>query len=359
MNDIFDVLKSKVDVEQANWIEDVERHIFATEDDSLIIDFVKHAQEIYYLFDNDCLGMFKYKDVIYLLLPAKYNNAINEIGFNQESDINIIYGCEMLAISQDKIPLKAETTSSTIIEKILGIIPEIPNGSVTIDFVQIQNLFSDYSVVVVDNSRFEILYEEDIYRLEAFFLANNDKQYSTSFNQSMCDLLLLTGCRSVSPAVVNAYYSSVNEYSFLQLYQCLEYLFKLNNCFTISDQFKKNKKSTIDVLLSYDLKMSESENLYNVIKQNASDTSIDLFYDILESTGATDKARAASDYIYKIRCNIAHLRYNQDELLNNVDLKKLMGALSEIIKAVYRNLDQRINVLCIDKSSWKRIPLLS
>ena len=48
------------------------------------------------------------------------------------------------------------------------------------------------------------------------------------------DLSLLRSSRSIAASILSGFWSPLVEYTFLQLYQCLEYLYRLNNCFLIT-----------------------------------------------------------------------------------------------------------------------------
>lgn len=60
-----------------------------------------------------------------------------------------------------------------------------------------------------------------------------------------------------------------------------------------------------------------------------------------------------TNYIYKLRCNIAHLRYNQDDI--SVNWGKCVEALVEIIYSIYKKCDTEIVSICTNKGAWKPI----
>lgn len=68
---------------------------------------------------------------------------------------------------------------------------------------------------------------------------------------------------------------------------------------------------SVDIVLANEFKISESDNLYRVIRENAAQATIDNFLKILPGTpeANSDTYNMVSSYIYKLRCSIAHLRY--------------------------------------------------
>lgn len=354
MNAIIDVLRSKVKPEDKSRIVDVQRHIVGQSDDKNISNFVKKAKEKYFCFNNNFLAIFEYENNEYLLLSKQYSPAIEALGLNIEDDLSIIYGAGMLMIGNDKLPLKSGVTSLLIIEHCLGIEPEENTDSVILEFSDICDMFAPYIVINVDNSRFELLYEEDLFRLLVYVYAGCVSPFKSSVNQTIQEFALLSCSRSIAPSLVNFYESSLIEYSFLQLYQCMEYLFKLNNCFLISDSCNVDVNDVVNIIESYELKISEIDNLCKVIKNNASETSIETFFDFISEKG-DDKINSVARYIYRLRCNIAHLRYNQYDCLKDVDWEKCIDALLCIIYSIYNKLDERITNVCTYKNSWKQI----
>lgn len=148
------------------------------------------------------------------------------------------------------------------------------------------------------------------------------------------------------------------EKDILQLYQCIEYLFRLNNCFTLSAVHGIDLSKSIDIVLAHEFKISESDNLYRVIKENAAQATIDNFLKILPGTpeANSDTYNMVSSYIYRLRCSIAHLRYEQDDI-SNVDWENCITALIEILCSIYQKCDKDIVEVCKSKRSWTEISI--
>ena len=357
MDAIIDVLKSNVKEDYKSWIVDIKRHIVGQDDDTATINFVKRAKERYFYFNSNFIAMFEYENEGYILLPEQYVEPIEDLGLNIETDLAIVYGAGMLAIGNGKLPLRAGVDSLGIIERCLGIEPQDGDDSVVLEFRDIRDVFAPYIVIHIDNSRFELLYEEDLFRLLAYISADCGFPIEDSVNQIIKKIALLKGSRSITPSLVNFYESSLIEYSFLQLYQCVEYLFRLNNSFLISDSYNVDVNAVVDIIQTYELKGSELDNLYRVLKNNASKGSIETFFDLISTSEDenVDKTNVVANYIYKLRCNIAHLRYGQDDSLVGVEWEKCIEALLGIIFSIYNKLDERITSVCLNKNSWKQI----
>lgn len=359
MDSIFENIKSLVDDDDECRITDVKRHIKAQGDETSVCEFVKHAKVKYLRCVYGLFSLCEYKNQRYLLAFEKYSPGFSEIGLEIESDSTVIQGAAMLTMAHGNLPFRKEINSLQIIESCLGVEPETPdNPNITFYFSDIANLFVPYCIIKLDDSRFPLIYEEDINRLGCYMFAEDAQNLGKSSKERIKGLVLLRSSGTISVSILNSIQSPLMEYTFLQLYQCLEYLFKLNNCFLIATGHSLPLEKSIDIVLTHELKVSESENLYSVLKNYASETSIDTMISAIPNcqpkTAETDKFRIASNYIYRLRCNIAHLRYNQDDL-SNVDWSKCVDAIIEIIYSVYQQCDSKINQICMSKNAWKDI----
>lgn len=357
MDAIFETLKKNVSDEDEYRIVNIERHIKAQGDEALVCEFVKRAKVKLLQCCMEQLCLFEYNEQRYLLASDQHNSTLMEIGFEIETDVTIKQGAGMLAIANNHLPLREDISSLLIIEHCLGVEPDTPGGtSVTFDFSLISNLFTPYCIVKLDDSRFPLVYEEDLNRLVCYLLTEQTPNLSASAKSRVKSLLLMLSSRTISASILNSIQSPLVEYTFLQFYQCIEYLFKLNNCFSLSEKHNLCLEKSIDIILAHELKISEVENLYQVLKSNASDSSVDTVINIIpqafEESG--DKFRKASNYIYKLRCNIAHLRYDQDDV-SNVDWTSCTEALIEVIFSVYQRRDSDIIQVCTSKGAWNSI----
>lgn len=350
MNAIFDALKESVFDDHRYLVADVTRHIHAAGDESSVCEFVKNAKFQIYQFGDDVVFMLMHNQQYYLLLLEDHTQAMIHLGLERMSNIEVVQGSGMLAQASGKWPVKKSISSLDIIDRCLGI--DDPDS--VFEYSDICDLFNSYGVWEIDNSRFELVFKEDIDRLISYILAYEDKTSSAQSKASTQALMLLKSSRSVAASVVNSYRSSLPEYTFLQWYQCIEYLFRINNSISISSLHNVPIDTAIDIVTDHELKISEEENLYQVLKSHASDTAIDYFLNrtalTLEET--SDKVRCVAKYIYRHRCSIAHLRYNQDTSFKNSDWKGITEALVEVVYSLYIACDDSINTICTNKHVW-------
>ena len=358
MASIEEVTKSYVDAEDICRITNVRRHIQAAGDEEPVCDFVKHAKYKCFIRNGISIFIFFYNDQKLLFLPRVFCDPIDKIGYVLSDNIAITQGATMLAISSKNLPISDNVTSLRIIEEYLGLDDSVDGENVIIPFSSIAELFKPYLLYIIDDSRFQIAFEEDINRLSCFLLSHVEASLSTETYSAIQQLSLLLSSRSIAGSILNGFQSSLIDYAFLQFYQCIEYLFQLNLCFIISEDHSIPIETAIHIVLAHEFKLSESEHLYRVLKDNAPLQAIE---DLLSKNNVSqeeikDKYRTASTFIYRLRCNIAHLRYNQEELLVS-DWRQCIESLVNIITSIYTKRDTNITHICISNNSWKRIDI--
>ena len=356
MEKIFDILKAFVDDDDKGRILNINRHITPAGEAVPVCKFVRTAiiKDIYCA--SERLALFIFEGNRYLLVNDKFRDTLSEIGYEFEDDDSpITQGAGMLAMASGTLPLRQDLSSLKIIEACLGIGSD--NGEdEAFKFAEIRQFFSSYCVVLVDDSRFELSFEEDLNRLICYLLLEESNRFNDCTKFELKNLLLLLSSRSIAGCILNSLQSPLVEYVFLQLYQCIEYLFRLNNCFTLSTMHGIDLSKSIDIVLTHEFKISESDNLYRVIKENAAQATIDNFLKILPGTpeANSDTYNMVSSYIYKLRCSIAHLRYQQDDI-SNIDWENCITALIEILCSIYQKRDKDIIEVCKSKKSWAEI----
>ena len=356
MDDIFETLKSFISDDDSYRIENAVRHIRAEGDEAPVCDFVKHAKMKIESRNKWTICLFDHNENLYLLVPSSYESALDEIGLRLVSDSSVIQGAGMLAIAKKALPLRNEVTSIVIIERCLGIMPENGDRNIVFEFSDIRNLFASYSVYLVDSSIFQLVYEEDLNRLFCYLFAKNSQVLSLSAKERIKSISLLLSSRSIAGSLLNSlnsFHSSLVEYAFLQLYQCIEYLFRLNSSFLISEKHNISLETAIDIVVDNEFKISELDNLYSVLKNNVSEAIIDTLVSIIpHEERQTDKWQSSCKYIYKLRCNIAHLRYNQEEI-SDIRWNQCFEVILDIIFSIYTKCDLDIKKICLSKTMWR------
>ena len=358
MEKIFDTLKAHVDDDDKGRILNVKRHISPAGEAVPVCNFVRTALKKDISCAAERLALFEFEENRYLLLDEKFRDTLGEIGYEFEDDDSpITQGAGMLAMASGTLPLRQDLSSLKIIETCLGI-GEDNGEDVVFKFAEIRPFFPSYCVALVDDSRFELSFEEDLNRLICYLLLEKSNRFNDCNKSELKKLLLLLSSRSIAGCILNSLQSPLVEYVFLQLYQCIEYLFRLNNCFTLSAVHGIDLSKSIDIVLAHEFKISESDNLYRVIKENAAQATIDNFLKILPGTpeANSDTYNMVSSYIYRLRCSIAHLRYEQDDI-SNVDWENCITALIDILCSIYQKCDKDIVEVCKSKRSWTEISI--
>lgn len=354
MSRIFDVLIKFVDEDDMSRIVQTTRHIIADGDEVPVINFVKYSKIKIAIYNQLTIISFDYMDKKYILIQDKYSFEVQRIGLDFEIDSAIIQGAGMIAISENCLALNSGITSLAIINNCLGIKDDNDEENISFQFSQISQLFEPYCLIRVDEDRFQLQFEEDFNRFYGYIITNGNRQIPSNAVIRLASTLLLLSSRSIAASIINCIESRLIEYSFLQLYQCLEYLYIINSSISISLSHGISQETAIDIVTSYKLKTAEEENLYQVLRTNTPESVVQPLYDEISPTidESADKYRASAAYIYKIRCNIAHLRYNQANILSTIELGKLIDSMSEIIYYTYQKMDNDIKNICLNKESW-------
>lgn len=357
MNKIFDVMIKSVNEEDIYRISKIKRHITADCDEVPVIDFVKYSKIKVTAYNQMMLILFEYRQEKYLLTSNKYEADIQRIGFDIENELALIQGAGMIVISEDCLKIRNGISSLDIINDCLGIEEDGKTG-INFQFSDILKFFEEYCLIKIDENRFELQYEEDFNRLYGLMINNESNLILSSAVEKLKLTLLLLSSRSVATSVINCLESRSIEYAFLQLYQCLEYLYIINNSISISTSHKITQEIAIDIVLQYKLKSTEEENLYKVLKDNTPEEALELFFNGIVIDPNGDKYKTVAAYIYKIRCNIAHLRYNQENILSIVQWEKLIDSICEIIYSTYQRMDKQIINICINKNTLTDLDLI-
>lgn len=308
---------------------------------------------------NDFVNILSvsYKEEKYAVFPDKYSESLEVIGLKKVEDSAIEQGIGILALGSGYIGIKEGITSLEIINQCLELEPEDGSDHVNFTYNQITDFFQGFEVVKVDDGSFKMEYKEDFLRMYAIMLTvfpNDSLTEKTYCN--LREILHMESSRSVSESIISTILSGMNEHKFLELYQCIEYLFIIYNAGEIASKYSIDKNNAVDLVINENLKITELSNVSNIIGKYASETLITNFYDVLLDEGECDnKPERVSKYIYKIRCNVAHLRYKQEQLLETLKWKDILENVSNIILSIYRNMDDDIISLCKNTNAWTSI----
>lgn len=364
MDKIFHILESSLSEDDGKRVGHHRKHIKAAGDEKEVEEIVKHAKIIptQDKYNTCCVS---YNDDMFMVFPARFQAWIQKVAIGEfmeketAMDLQQEYfqGMGMLAIAEGALKIRRTLSSIDILDKCLGL-PEEEN---CFDFMDICELFEDYVVLKIDNTMFPVAYEEDVLRFIALLhLAINQSEEKVS---TLIDLTLLQSARSISWNILR--YSDTNqwEYQFLQIYQCLEYLFIIVVAMDLEEKYEIDEGKAIRIAVNNIFKRSEKENLIMTMHR-CSDKYVDEYFSLLkiypQFNGKSDTVKAdyVADHIYQIRCSIAHLRFNQDDILKSIDYKKEISTLIEITCNIFSSLNDKICKYNLVMNAWQTLKIL-
>ena len=364
MDEIFHILESSLSADDRKRVGNHRRHIKAAGDEKEVVEIVKHAKIISTQdkYNTCCIS---YKDEMFMVFPARSQAWIQKVAIGEfmekETAIDLqqeyFQGMGMLAIAKGALKIRRTLSSIDLLDKCLGL-PEEENR---FDFMDICELFEDYVVLKIDKTMFPVAYEEDVLRFIALLhLAINRSEENVS---NLINLVLLQSARSISWNVLH--YSDANqwEYQFLQIYQCLEYLFIIVVAIDLEDKYEIDEDKAIRIAVDNIFKRSEKENLIMTMHR-CSYTYVDEYFSLLKTypqfNGKNDAVKSdyVADHIYQIRCSIAHLRFKQDDILKSIDHKKEISILIQITHNIFSSLDDKICKYNQAMNAWQPLKIL-
>lgn len=363
MDKIFHILELNISEDDRKRVGNHRRHIKAAGDETVVVEIVKRAKiiSVQDKYNTCCIS---YKDDMFMIFPARFQAWVQEVAIGEFMEKDTVLdlqqeyfqGMGMLAIAEGALKIRRALSSMNILDKCLGL-PEEEN---CFDFMDICELFEDYAVLKIDKTMFPVAYEEDVLRFIALLhLAINRLEENVS---NLIDLALLQSARSISWNVLH--YSDTNqwEYQFLQIYQCLEYLFIIVVAIDLEDKYEIDEGKAIRIAVDNIFKRSEKENLIMTMHR-CSDTYVDEYFGLLKtypqfnSKSDAVKSDYVAEHIYQIRCSIAHLRFKQDDILKSIDHKKEISILIQITLNIFSSLDDKICKYNQAMNAWQTLKI--
>lgn len=359
-NDIFNALINYVEMSKENVerIKQVERWLILPEAlDRSIFQFVtKTKDEVINGLNEKFIRIFDDNNT-YIVATKNYGSVFKEIGLHEVEDLTVIYGCGIIAIAKGIVGVKSELSTLEVIDYCLGI-EEEGQTPVKFEIEQIFKLFETYSVYEIDNGVFQLNYQEDFYRIQAL---HEMEQYEGILNLDTIDILSelvqLPSSRSIVESVIIALRSKVLTHSYLEIYQCLEYLFIVRRAILQAEKYSFDLKTLVDYIIQESIRVPERQDITDIIKDNISDEELLAFLDIKEDGTMERKTKIdkVAEIIYRVRCNIAHLKYGQETLAEMSDMQKMIEKVSKIVLLVYSKRDGEITNLCMSTGAWRKL----
>ncbi len=354
---IFEKLIDKVEEDDKERINSVERRLKVdSEYTAEATNIVKYSRvNLIDINENVKIFTADYEEDKYIVLPKKYLELLEVVDIKEVQNQSIKQGIGILAMSSNGILIKSEISSLEIINSCLGITAESPNKYVEFSYYEIADFFEEFLVAKSENNSFLIEVEEDIFRMFGIILTlNSENQVSEKLYEEIRSLLFLKSSRSIAVSIINIMQSEIKEHKYLQLYQCIEYLFIIYNAIEISNKYSIDSSTAIEMVINENFKTTEISNVSNTIRKYASESAVSNFYSniIQSSEEQIDEVEKVSKYIYKVRCNIAHLKYKQDDFLKQINWKELMKYTTSVVLSIYQKMDDEIIDICKDNNSW-------
>lgn len=312
-----------------------------------------------------CL-LFSYRNEYYLLYPYEfeYGNYGNFI-----DDEPFIEGFGIIALSLSfLIPFP---------ERGFQILNEVfASDGNEFNYNCIAKFYKPFVLIKDTSKNIEICYIQDITRITALFLVNNNDfinlNLSTKTIKNFSEMLLLKSSRNISECIIRCLDSVSYEYCFLELYRCVEFLFYIQIAQNIIKKYNIKQKlfnKIIDLVVEREIVKRESEtllSLFHILNKN----DIIQFYNFLLSHNYVDEPKKdrngnenvdfysiTSSYVYKLRCRIAHLSYKHEIISSTYNWYEYIEYFSTIVLNIYKSLDDTIINLCEENNDWTLITI--
>lgn len=274
---------------------------------------------------------------------------------NNEQDLKKNPGLITLLFSLDEFPiLTTDDIGYKLAEKIFN---REGTKEGAFDASELTEYFSDFSIWELDN-KFDCTNSNTLLALYSGYLIANKKNFNLNFqSDTLQNIKLLIEELPVDLIGGNLFRSIVSmewKHSFLELYQCIEYLYpipyllKLSNSLGDSIHLQNLFKNTENDL---DWRPKEAQALEKLLREIESKDSVSKMLlsvkSIFKITGEIKKDNeitVISKHIYQTRNSIAHFRSAlKTEITNDLDWNALIEKLCEIMFDLYSKFSPQIS----------------
>lgn len=348
-NKIFEELKLGVQDDHKEYIVDIERHIKidASYRDKCC-DFLGRSNIIgldkKYLFP---IAFIKYNGESYIVVDKRYADEFERKGYGLEEKDEIVVGSCLLCITEGFYQFKAN--SMQLIDNCLAIVPESNESVVVFTPQNIFSLIYDLSVFKMTRNELELSMDsiDDLKRLFLLLFINKTNQLSLECKESLVELSSKTVTRKICDNLCDFMLFSDDRIKFLTLYQCIEYLFIPNQASEFKRKYNMNIVDALRLHVNESMRRDERGNAMAVLKKYARISVIDKFYiQLLGDQDDENKLEKVNNWIYNLRCSIAHFRYGQTKNDNINDWNKIFSLMLELLESIYCNVDQDVKDIC-------------
>lgn len=349
--EIFNVLELGVQQNHKDFIADVNRHI--------IIDsqYRDSACELLKKANIDGLDLafpltvafINYQEQQYLCVDSRYADVIEKNGYKLEERKDVVIGSKLLCLATNLCHLKVD--SERIIDSCLGIQSEVEKEDVVFTPEDILSLVYDLTVFKLNEEENELElsfdYHEDLYRIFILIYLDRDDIKVISGKSFLMNLACKSLSRKVCSNIVDFLNISDNKMKFLTLYHCIEFLFIPTRASAFKTNYHMNMADAVKLHIDGAARKDERGSVISVLKEFASDTVIEkCYHDLCGEGDAEKRTEKLGNWIYDLRCLIAHFRYGQHREEIVQDWNIVFERMLELVDSLYENLDQEIQDLC-------------
>ena len=348
---IFSILGSEVLEIHKNFIAQVERRILI--DDSYkekCCDFLSNASIVGISYkDRPTIIFVKYSDEIYVGVQEDYAKEFETFGYTLESDLAINVGCHILSLSEKIYKICVE--SKEIVDKCLGIELEGEQKYVDFEADDIISLITQLAVFKIENNLLDIdcESEDDLLRISLLLYVKQRERESIIGKELIEDFLLKSYVRNICGNIWNFIVYPDSAIKYLNLYQCIEYLFIPNRAQEFKTKYNMSLKDALVLNMNEAIKKDERGNSLCVVRL-AGEVAIHNMYSVFfEPKEGSNELEQVNNWIYDTRCSIAHFRYGQNKNNGMIISEDKLIAMLELLGAIYDKMPNDMKDICSGK----------
>lgn len=337
-------------------ISSQERRIYLSRDE---YDIFEHSKVSVACGKNCKAALIDYRSRKFFVV---FNDSIDEVNENFDfvDDKKIVNGIGISLIYEQSLELKDELSSISLINSFFGL--ETDTGSkidilpeVVIDFYQLYCVFE-----IKGDEETEFIYKEDILRNGLCLKVKNQNRFlNEEIKNSIENLLTLRSSRGILSAIENICDLNSYRHIFLELYRCLEYLYIVVKILDWNEKYGISEDKIVELIFKEELRFIERKSIKNVIEK-LNDAVLDKhlangFGQMEREMDRGKKCEKISEYIYQTRCDIAHFKYMQKDLLNEQEFIEKAVFLVGVLYDIFESLDDSIRGLGEKTDIWNNI----
>lgn len=347
-------LKNLLSEDNANNISNCKKKIFFSEETYKVIEKADIRKTKKLL--NSSIVLVRYDAEEYIcILDDIYLDGVFDAKY-EVVEKDICNGIGILLLNNDIICKKSNITELEIIDRFLGWDEE--KEFFCEEILEVYNAFRIFKSCHIG---IQIKYEEDLNRLFCWILCKSKVlNYDKELCENIYNLLELESSRSVTEMIVNIFQTENEKMIFHQLYRCLEYLYIIQRALGLATKYSMDLNKVLTMLSDEKMRYAEYASIKELLIEYCDNTIIQDYFSYLVTNcgiGESDnnKNEKIAEYIYDTRCKIAHFKYGQDKIKDELTLKESNNLLSRLVVTVFQSLDDKIKKINIDFRVWNEL----